>query len=206
MITALALASAITATCEWSHPRGLRPLTEPFDTVIQRYTEIPSDVRQKLIADVRGNRFVDQVTIKRDGIKGDSGAEYADLRQMHFAGGLMCNSVTMRTWTDKDAERALIYQATDAAGNVYTLARPEICRNFSLVTMTKPPASKTPPPVATVPPVEPVAGDQPMESPRMSLAFVDPQPVVPPMSLDAEFAFPEPSDSFERISADQVFY
>jgi len=206
---AAALAAAtITATCEWQAPRGTRPLTEPFDTVIQRFTEIPPEARARLIADVRANRYTDQVTIKRDTIKGDSGAEYADLRMMHFAGGLLCRKVTLRSWSKEESERALIYQTTDAAGTVYTLARPEVCKNWSIVTMTRPrpPQNGSPPATVLIPPIEAPGGfEAPIQSPRMSLAFIDPPPVTfQPLNLDAEFAFVEPEPW--RITADQPWY
>jgi hypothetical protein len=211
---AAALAAAtITATCEWQAPRGTRPLTEPFDTVIQRFTEIPPEARARLIADVRANRYTDQVTIKRDTIKGDSGAEYADLRMMHFAGGLLCRKVTLRTWSKDDSERALIYQTTDADGTVYTLARPEVCKNWSIVTMTKarPPAATVPPlAVVSIPTVEAPGGfDASLDGRRMSLGFIDaPAEPLPSFDLAAEFQMPETAqkDRFERISAEQSFY
>lgn len=199
---AAALAFAQVPECEWAAPRGLKPLMVPLDQVVQNYKEIPADVRNRLAADIRAGRWVDQITIKRAGIKSDSGAEYADLRGMHFADGRICQRVTMRTWKESDSERALIYRATGSDGVTYSIARPEVCRNISLVTMTSPPPPKrtippAPEPVVTIPPV---VSPPPMDAlPPLSFARLSSPDPVPTPEPSAE---PEP----ERLRVDQPMY
>lgn len=134
-LAALALAAAAPAaalpaslpSCSWDRP-GHRAFTGDVVAAVNRYQDIPPDVRQRLQQRMAARRYDDIARIDRDGISG----RYAygpELREMHFAEGQVCERVTRDRWTPAMVERGLVYCE---AGHCVIV--PTVCRNVARVT------------------------------------------------------------------------
>jgi len=117
------------ATCEWS-PGSNRSTVDPIAAVFR--LELPAPVRGALIAKMRRHKFDDVVTITRDGITSDSGAEQyaATIANMNFSTGRLCRSVTRTRWSAAQRESAIVYIVGEYAigyaatcGNLFVLTR-----------------------------------------------------------------------------------
>lgn len=200
MITALALAAAVTATCNWGD-RGLDPFMGDLPSAVDTYTQIPKATREALKAKMRARQFDDTAHITGAGIK-SSTWNYGPLRMMHFGNGSrLCGVVNTSMWPAGDpGERALIY----TVGN-WSIAVPSVCRNVSLITrgerITPPSPMRIATPPAVVDPL-PVVADAPVPP-------VEPGPLsdaLPPMSFAQQTIPPyaPPADEYpERQSMDQ---
>lgn len=135
LIASLVLAaSASTVTlpaCSWDKP-GANPFTGDLVAAVDRYQDIPEATRAKLKQRLRARSYDDIAVIRRDRIdgKGDYGPE---LRDMHFAAGSICRSVTRSKWTAQHQERGLVY-----CEDGHCLIVPTVCRNLSRITRTPP--------------------------------------------------------------------
>jgi hypothetical protein len=207
MLTALAAAAAISASCAWDAPRGTHAVTAVApSSLVDNYRDIPAAVRARLKARMDARQYDDIAEIRRGAIAG--AYAYSDLRDMHFGatGGKVCQQVTMTSWTAADVERALIYHEGG-----HTIAVPTICRNVSRITRG---ARLAPPPgplTAEIPPsmVDPLPASADVGMPPVIGEPLEPE--LPPQSF-ARLGDPgsvnEPPAAEEpplRISADQTW-
>ena len=132
MSLALALAlmasSTVTPSCSWDHP-GVNPFMGDVVAAVDRYRDIPPDVRATLKARMAQHQYDDVVTIGRDRISGNSSYDYdRSLRDMHFGAGAVCTNVTRSKWSAKAEQRALVYCEKNQC-----IVVPTICRNVSRI-------------------------------------------------------------------------
>ncbi|MFN9505495.1 MAG: MHFG family PEP-CTERM protein [Rubrivivax sp.] len=125
LVTALAVSVPVQAACSWDRP-GVNPFVGDVVAAVDRYRDIPADVRATLKARIAQRQFDELATIKRDSIVG--AYRYDNLRDMHFGKGTVCRTVTRDRWTDKTQERGLVYCEQD-----HCLIVPTVCRNVSRV-------------------------------------------------------------------------
>ena len=102
---------------------------------VDRYRDIPAAVRSKLKARMAQGQYDEIVEIRRDSIKGRS-LYAAELREMHFSGGRVCNVVTREKWEPQALERGLVY-----CEGAQCIVVPTVCRNVSRITRLAPPAA-----------------------------------------------------------------
>ena len=126
LISALAISGPVQPLCSWDRP-GVNPFMGDLVASVDRYQDIPAAVRAKLKLRVAQRRYDELVTIKRDSIAG--AYDYADLRDMHFGQGSVCQTVTRAKWTDQMQERGLVY-----CEDSHCLIVPTVCRNVSRIT------------------------------------------------------------------------
>jgi hypothetical protein len=166
-------------SCVWDHP-GADSFTGNLSAAVDRYRDLPADVRQRLKARMAAHDYDDLVDISRDEIRGRR--RYApDIRDMHFGEGRVCRSVTRQGWTEAHRERGLVY-----CEDGHCLLIPTVCRNLSRILRVPgdaagPPATPQDPPQELVfePPsagAPPAAPDLPMPRP---LALPDPSGLPP---------------------------
>ena len=122
-----ASALIVIAACTWANP-GANPYAGAVPTAVHAYRDIPVAVRNKLEARMQRREYDEIADIRRDSIVGP-GAEYVDLRSMHFGGGRLCSTVDRTAWTAQHVERGLVY--CEAA---HCLIVPTVCRNVARVT------------------------------------------------------------------------
>ncbi|MBS0447118.1 MAG: MHFG family PEP-CTERM protein [Proteobacteria bacterium] len=122
-------------------------------SAIDRYTDIPADVRARLKERMKRLDYDDLVSIRRDGIEGGRGYD-PEIRDMYFGSGRVCHSVTRSRWTTDQQERGLVYCESGQC-----ILVPTVCRNVSRIT----------PVAAAAPPAAADAGGPPDE-----LAFAPP--------------------------------
>lgn len=122
-------------SCDWRKP-GHNPYTGNVPAAVQRYTQMPQAVRDRLQARMERRAWDDHVLITADRITGQRG-DYSDLREMHFGPGWICHKVDRSKWSMAHKERALIY-----CDSGWCVAVPSVCRNVSIITApgTTPPA------------------------------------------------------------------
>ena len=129
------------AHCSWDRP-GLRPFMGDVAAAVDRYTDIPYEVRARLKARMAERDFDEFVTIERDAIVGRRQYE-AGIREMHFGDGRVCNVVTRSKWSAQMRERGLVYCEQD-----HCILVPTVCRNVSRITrlaVAAPPTDDVPP-------------------------------------------------------------
>lgn len=127
------------ASCSWDRPNA-NPYMGELPAALDRYTDIPADVRTRLKERVAMQQYDDMVEIRRDSIVG-KGTYAPDIREMHFgSAGTVCKTVSRKKWKDSTVERALAY----CEGTTCVLV-PTVCRNVALVTRADKPVAKPPP-------------------------------------------------------------
>lgn len=126
LVSALAVAGPVQSACSWDRP-GVNPFMGDVVAAVDRYQDIPADVRARLKQRMAVRRYDELVTIKRDSIAG--AFQYSDLRDMHFGKGTVCRTVTRQRWTEQTQERGLVY-----CEESHCLIVPTVCRNVSRVT------------------------------------------------------------------------
>ncbi|MES2740841.1 MAG: MHFG family PEP-CTERM protein [Pseudomonadota bacterium] len=128
LLLALALAGAAPAPrpCSWDRP-GVNPFMGDVVAAVDRYRDIPPDVRSALKARMARHDYDDIVSIRRDSITGKHRYDPA-LKAMHFGSGTVCNSVTRSKWTAQAEQRGLVYCEQSEC-----LVLPTICRNLSRI-------------------------------------------------------------------------
>jgi PEP-CTERM motif len=128
----LLLAAALTVTgpvmpsCTWDRP-GVNPFVGDVVAAVDRYQDIPVAVRETLKKRMTARQYDEIATIKRDTVQG--AYQYADLRDMHFGKGTICQTVTRERWKPTTQERGLVY-----CEDGHCLIVPTVCRNVSRVT------------------------------------------------------------------------
>jgi hypothetical protein len=124
--TLLVAATVTLPSCSWDRP-GADPYMGSIEAAVDRYRDIPVDVRDRLKAKMRKRAYDDIATITRDKIEGKR--SYSNLRDMHFGNGRICREVTRGKWKPDALERGLVYCEGD-----HCLIVPTVCRNVSRVT------------------------------------------------------------------------
>lgn len=169
--------------CAWNHP-GEDPYTGGVPEAVDRYTDMPATVRERIKARMQLHDYDDVVEISRDDIRG--AGDYApEIRAMHFGEGQVCGTVTRDAWPTTQRERALVYCEAD-----HCVMVPTVCRNVSrIVRLTPPPPTGAggPRPPGDIPPEmtfdPPGAGaPQPFGAPPLD-PFPYPVPLTGPPSL-----------------------
>lgn len=95
---------------------------------VDRYTDIPADVRARLKARMGQRQYDEIATIRRDSITGTH--RYgAEIRDMHFGQGRVCRTVTRSGWAPDTVERGLVYCEAE-----HCIIVPTVCRNVSRIT------------------------------------------------------------------------
>jgi MYXO-CTERM domain-containing protein len=113
-------------SCSWDRP-GHNPFTGDVVAALDRYTDIPADVRQRLQQRMARRQYDDLVTIRRDSIEGRHRYE-GRIRDMHFGERRVCGEVTRSAWTAQAQERGLVY-----CDSGQCILVPTVCRNVSRI-------------------------------------------------------------------------
>jgi hypothetical protein len=151
-------ANATLASCSWDRP-GKNPYMGELPAALDRYTDLPSDVRTKLKDRIAKQQYDDVVDIKRDAIISTQGkfTYISQIRDMHFGDkGRVCATVTRKRWKASTTERGYVYCESGQCVMV-----PTVCRNVSRVMQNKSPAVAADKAVA---PAVPVAAADPSSS------------------------------------------
>ena len=135
LLAAFALAAATSTAalpssvphCAWDRP-GHRAFLGDVVAAVDRYQDIPAEVRARLMQRMATRRYDDIARIERDRIAGRY--DYApDLREMHFADGQVCARVSRERWAPDAVERGLVYCESG-----HCIIVPTVCRNVARVT------------------------------------------------------------------------
>lgn len=177
LTTTLVAVTVTLPTCSWDNP-GHSPYMGSIEEAVDRYRDIPPEVRQRLKAKMRTRTYDDIATITRDKVEGKR--SYSNLRDMHFGGGRVCRQITRDKWKPTMVERGLVYCEGE-----HCLIVPTVCRNVSRITADTPLDIETAAGPEDDPPPQPnelgsrrFAGDpDPIPTRRFSL---DPPPGDPP--------------------------
>jgi hypothetical protein len=121
-----AQAQGTLARCSWDRP-GHNPFMGDVVAAVDRYADIPADVRQRLKARMAGRQYDDLVVIRRDSVVGQRQYEPA-IRDMHFGAGSVCREVTRDRWHEKQEERGLVF-----CDSGHCVLVPTVCRNVSRI-------------------------------------------------------------------------
>jgi hypothetical protein len=168
------------ARCSWDHP-GHDPFMGNVVAAVDRYTDIPREVRERLQQRMAQRRYDDLVSIRRDSIEGLHRYDSA-IRDMHFGAGTVCNETTRMRWTAQMHERGLVY-----CDGGHCILVPTVCRNVSRI--ARRPAPQAEPPLLFDPPA---AG--PLPPPLEGDTFMDiatppaPPPLVAPDAAPTRLA------------------
>lgn len=142
-LLAIALTAAATATtqadCSWDRP-GANPYTGTTDAAIDRYSDIPVKVRNKLKLRMTYGNPDETVEITRDAIIGKYAYGPA-IRDMHFGAAKVCGTVTRANWSKTRVEPAAVYCADS-----HCILVPRICGNVSRITRQMSPVAGNMPP------------------------------------------------------------
>lgn len=158
-------------TCSWDRP-GHDPFMGDVVSAVDRYQDIPADVRERLKVRMARRDYDDVVSIRRDSIAGKSKARYSSaIRDMHFGSHRLCHTVSRAAWSAQTQERGLVY-----CDSRQCILVPTVCRNVSRITRAEV-ANEHAESEATEPLIAPVA-------------MLDPGPA--PMPVDAP---PAPFDT-----------
>jgi hypothetical protein len=190
-------ANATLASCSWDRP-GKNPYMGELPAALDRYTDLPSDVRTKLKDRIAKQQYDDVVDIKRDAIISSQGkfTYISQIRDMHFGDkGRVCATVTRKRWKATTTERGYVYCESGQCVMV-----PTVCRNVSRVMQNKSPAvaaDKAAAPAAPVAAATPSSGgptaakatpDAPAAAPTLASAGLG--PAFADVSQGPVFAFP----------------
>lgn len=132
------------ANCSWDNP-GHTPFMGDVVAAVDRYADIPADVRQRLKARMAARQYDEVVSIRRDSIEGRKSIYEPRIRDMHFADNRVCGEVSRSQWTAQMQERGLVYCEGDECVLV-----PTVCRNVSRI--ARAPGAMVPPVAAAAPP------------------------------------------------------
>lgn len=122
-------AAAATAPldCSWDNP-GANPYTGTAQAAIDRYTDLPEKVRNKLKYRLQYGNPDEMVAIRRNTIEGKH-AYNPTIRDMHFGKGKVCGTVSRARWSAARVEPGAVYCADG-----HCILVPEICGNVSRIT------------------------------------------------------------------------
>ena len=124
---ALAVTGPVLSQCSWDRP-GANPFQGDVVAAVDRYQDIPAEVRAELKRRIAARNYDEMAEITRDAVKGETG-EYHSLRDMHFGSGTICRTVTRQRWQANTVERGLVY-----CEQGHCIIIPTVCRNVSRVT------------------------------------------------------------------------
>jgi hypothetical protein len=97
---------------------------------VDRYRDIPPEVRERLKERMATREYDDLVEIRRDSMTGRAGYDYGStISDMHFGTNQVCRTVTRNSWTPQMQERGLVYCECG-----HCILVPTVCRNVSRVT------------------------------------------------------------------------
>lgn len=114
--------------CSWDRP-GVNPFMGDVVAAVDRYRDIPPEVRARLKARMAKRAYDDLVSIRRDSIAGRGGHAYrSTITDMHFGTHQLCRSVTRASWSPAMQERGLVY-----CDSGHCILVPTVCRNVSRV-------------------------------------------------------------------------
>jgi len=169
-IGAQAAAATELARCSWDSP-GQDPFMGSVVAAVDRYTDIPADVRKRLQHRMAQRRYDDLVSIRRDSIEGKHHYD-TEIRDMHFGAGTICMEPTRARWTAQMHERGLVYCESG-----HCILVPTVCRNVSRIARRS--APETSPPLLFDPP----GASTPQWPPMGSGTFTDiaTAPAQPPL-------------------------
>ncbi len=140
------------AVCSWDRP-GHNPFMGNVVAAIDRYSDIPTDVRVRLKQRMQARQYDEIVDIRRDSIRGK--ADYQPtIRDMHFGLDRVCAQVSRTGWTPQMHERGLVYCESG-----HCILVPTVCRNVSRI-------ERTPAAIAGAPAQEPAPGPTDTSSER----------------------------------------
>ncbi|MCV2369242.1 MHFG family PEP-CTERM protein [Roseateles oligotrophus] len=109
-LTAIALAAgmaATTGTCDW-HPSSQAAFEGPLAPLVERFQDIPIELRERLKRRIEEHQFDEVVAIQRDAIIGKQ--HYGDLISGLQAGvGSSCSQPSREQWSESTRELALSY-------------------------------------------------------------------------------------------------
>ncbi len=126
LVAALTVSGPVLPQCSWDRP-GANSYRGDVVAAVDRYRDIPPEVRAALKKRMSTRRYDELVTITRDGIAG--AYRYENLRDMHFGSGTVCRTVTRERWKPQAQERGLVYCEQE-----HCIIVPTVCRNVSRVT------------------------------------------------------------------------
>jgi hypothetical protein len=157
-------ATVTVPSCAWDRP-GHNPFMGDVVAAVDRYRDIPVDVRSQLKARMARREYDDIVSIRRDSITGK--AEYGStISDMHFGTHQLCRSVTRAAWTPAMQERGLVY-----CEGRHCILVPTVCRNVSRISRAAvSPAHAEAPDDADPIPAVPLAAAPPLTTPIDGLA------------------------------------
>src|SRR3990167_453650 len=129
---AAAAATAPPSThCTWTDP-GHNPFMGDVVAAVDRYADIPTEVRTCLKARMASRAYDEIVSIRRDAIVGQ--ARYRpEIRDMHFGTGQVCATIDRQPWPTDAQERGLVYCEAD-----HCILVPTVCRNVSRISREHP--------------------------------------------------------------------
>lgn len=122
----LAMLAKIEPACSWDRP-GVNRYRGTISAALERYTDIPAQVRSTLLRRMQEKQSDDLVAISRDTISGRYRYE-AEIRDMHFGAASLCRSVSRTGWSASHRETAQVYCV-----GAYCILLPKICGNVSRV-------------------------------------------------------------------------
>jgi len=138
LLAALALSpTATVAHCSWNSP-GADPFMGRVPAAVDRYTDIPLATRERLKERMAKRQYDEIATIRRDSITGQQRYS-AEIRDMHFGQGRVCNTVSREKWAPEAVERGLVYCEAE-----HCIIVPTVCRNVSRVTRLPGPGAEAP--------------------------------------------------------------
>ncbi|MDQ2765226.1 MAG: MHFG family PEP-CTERM protein, partial [Pseudomonadota bacterium] len=121
-------ASPTLDTCSWDRP-GRAPFMGDVVAAVDRYQDIPVDVRERLKSRMARHAYDDVVSIRRDSITGRAKPRYGStIRDMHFGSDKLCHSVSRTAWSKDTQERGLVY-----CDSGQCILVPTVCRNVSRI-------------------------------------------------------------------------
>lgn len=121
-------------SCSWDQP-GHNPFMGDVVAAVDRYRDIPIDVRARLKQRMAQRDYDDIVSIRRDSLEGKHGYDPI-IRDMHFGVDRVCTQVSRQKWSAEQQERGLVY----CEGSQCILV-PTVCRNVSRITRLEPVAA-----------------------------------------------------------------
>ena len=114
--------------CSWDRP-GANPFMGDVVAAVDRYRDIPPEVRARLKTRMAKREYGDLVSIRRDSITSRGTHAYGStISDMHFGTHQVCRSVTRASWSPAMEERGLVYCESG-----HCILVPTVCRNVSRV-------------------------------------------------------------------------
>lgn len=179
LTVALAAATQFQPSCSWDRP-GANRYTGSSAAAIERYTDIPEQVRNTLKRRIAEHQSDDQVRITRDAIVGKNQYE-PGIRDMHFGAASVCGSVTRSKWAEQRQEPGAVYCVGE-----HCILVPRICGNISRITRL---------PTAGMAAARPLGA--PAAAPLTQTSAVAPRPAAhPPLAQGAAPASSRLGDGF----------